>query len=443
MPTGADRGRPTPTDADREPNMSRNAILRLLALALAVSGSGGCAALTNPVADGIPVRRLPEEVFAKPRSELQEVPLNLLRISDPGEYKLDKGDLLAIVADEVLTKDGQPVPVQFNPKPNATKVAVQGVPVPVQDDGTILLPLLDPIDVRGKTLVEVRNLIVDQMVNVKQIVVKGKERVLVDLLQPRRYRVIVVREDAIQDASTFANLGLTAAVIGGSKRGSAYSLLLEPGRNDLLQALTQTGGPPGLDAKNEVVIRRGKYDPSDPAKGYVRIPLRARPNEPLTFTEADITLEDGDTVFIEARDTEVYYTAGLLGAAQVPLPRDYDLRVIEAISQVRGPLINGSFSQNAFVASAVNVGIGNPNPSLVTVVRRLPNNQQVRIRVDLNEAFRDLRENIIIMPGDIIVLQERPGEALARYFTQTFRLNTTWEAIRSPRFLGITTTNNP
>jgi hypothetical protein len=191
------------------------------------------------------------------------------------------------------------------------------------------------------------------------------------------------------------------------------------------------------------VIRRGKYDPANPAKGYVRIPLRVRPDQPITFTEADITLEDGDTVFIEARDTEVYYTAGLLGSSQLPLPRDYDLRVIEAITQVRGPLINGSFTQNAFVANAVNTGIGNPNASLVTVVRRLPNEQQILIRVDLNEAFRDMRENIIIMPGDMIVMQERPSEALVRYFTQTFRLNTTWELIRANRFLQIATSNNP
>jgi hypothetical protein len=220
-------------------------------------------------------------------------------------------------------------------------------------------------------------------------------------------------------------------------------VLLEPGRNDLLQALTQTGGPPGVDAKNEVVIRRGKYDPADPSKGYARIPLRARPDEPLQFTEADITLDDGDTVYIEARDTEVYYVAGLAGASQIPLPRDYDLRVIEALAQVRAPLINGSFNQNAFVGQAVQAGLGNPNPTLVTVVRRLPNLQQIRIRVDLNEAFRDMRENIIIMPGDIVVLQERPGEALTRYFSQTFRLNTNWITILSPRFTQTATGSNP
>jgi len=420
-----------------------NRIGLVLLLGFAACGSGGCASLTNPVADGIPVRRLPDEVFGRPKSELQQVPLNLLRINEPGEYKLDKGDVLGIVADEVLTKLDQPIPVQPIPNPNSSKTAVQGLPVPVQDDGKIVLPGLDPIDVRGKTLPQVRDLIVEEIVNKKQLVPKEKVRVLVDLIQPRRYRVLVVREDAQPYSPIYATAGTTSAVVGGVKRGAAFAILLEPGRNDLLQALTQTGGPPGLEAKNEVIIRRGKYDPADPAKGYVRIPLRVRPDQPIRFTEADITLEDGDTVSIESRDTEVYYTAGLLGSAQIPLPRDYDLRVIEAIAQVRGPLINGSFSQNAFVASAVNSGIGNPSASLVTVVRRLPNQRQILIRVDLNEAFRDLREDILIQPGDLIVMQERPSESITRYFTQTIRVATTWRSILGNRVTQTAISSNP
>jgi protein involved in polysaccharide export with SLBB domain len=420
-----------------------NRLVLLLVLAAATGGAGGCASLTNPVGDGIPVRRLPAEVFGRPKSELYQVPLNLLRINDPGDYKLDKGDVLGIIADEVVTRENQPIPVQFIQNPNSPKAVVQGVPIPVQEDGKIALPMLDPIDVRGKTVPEVRELILKQIVEVKKLVPAERARVFVDLMQPRRYRVLVVREDAQPLFPQFASSGLTSAVVGGSKRGAAFSLLLEPGRNDLLQALTQTGGPPGLEAKNEVIIRRGKYDPADPAKGYIRIPLRVRPDQPITFTEADITLQDGDTVSIEARDTEVYYTAGLLGSAQVPLPRDYDLHVIEAIAQVRGPLINGSFSQNAFVAQAVGTGIGNPNASLVTVVRRLPNNQQILIRVDLNEAFRDLRENIIIQPGDLIVMQERPSESVTRYFTQTIRVTSNWLTILGNRFSQNAVSTNP
>jgi protein involved in polysaccharide export with SLBB domain len=385
-------------------------------------------------------------VFGRPKSELQPIPLTLLRQREPDAYRLDRGDVLSVYAEDVLGVRGQQIPVQLNPNPNAPSPTIQGFPIAVQDDGTILLPDLPPINVRGKTLVEVRELIIRMITGdptlpgSKKLVVKGQEKVLVDLIQPRRYRVLVVREDTQPVLGAGGGFG---GVVGGNKKGAGFTVLLEAYNNDLLEALNRTGGPPGLDAKNEVVIRRGQYDPNDPAKGFVRIPLRARPDEPLTFTERDIILNDGDTVFIEARDTEVYYIAGLPGAAQLPLPRDYDLRVIEALAQVRAPLINGSFQNNAFVASAVNSGIGNPNPSLVTVVRHLPCGQTILIRVDVNLAFRDQRENIIILPGDYIVMQETPGEALTRYFTQTFRLNTFFTTIRRNDLIQTGTLNNP
>ena len=71
----------------------------------------------------------------------------------------------------------------------------------------------------------------------------------------------------------------------------------------------------------------------------------------------------------------------------------------------------------------MNAGIGQPSPSLCTVLRQLPDQRQIPIRVDLNRAFQDPRERILILPGDVIVLQERPGEAIGRYLTQVFRFN--------------------
>lgn len=419
--------------------------LPVFVLVAAACASGGCAALTNPVADGIPVRRLPDEVLGRPRIDLRPLPLTMLRQSEPDQYRVDEGDVLGVYAEEVLGNRGQPIPIQVNPNPTASRPMVQGYPVPVMAKGKITLPELPPLDVKGKTLPEIRDLIAAAITGdpsvpgSKQIVVKGKERVLVDLIQPRRFRVLVVREDTSPQGFT----GGPAAILGATRKGAGYSVYLEAYKNDLLEALNRTGGPPGLDAKNEVVIRRGQYDPADPTKGYVRIPLRARPEDPITFTEKDIILRDGDTVYIEARDTEVYYTAGLMGAAQIPLPRDYDLRVIQACAQIRGPLINGSFNQNAFVAQAVNTGVGFPSASLVTVVRQLPNQREIRIRVDLNQAFRDPRENILIQPGDIVVLQERPGEALTRYFTQTFRHTVTFIPVSNPRTIETAQSTNP
>ena len=140
--------------------MTRTAALLLVAAAPLF---GGCAALTNPVADGIPVRRLPEEVLGRPRADLRQVPLNLLRQTEPAEYKLDRGDVLAVVAEDVIAPATAQVPVQLpsaNPQAGGVAdTAATGFPVPVNDDGSISLPLLPSIPVKGKTLAEVEGLI--------------------------------------------------------------------------------------------------------------------------------------------------------------------------------------------------------------------------------------------------------------------------------------------
>jgi protein involved in polysaccharide export with SLBB domain len=437
--------------------MTRPAVLLLLVAGACLSG--GCAALTNPVADGIPVRRLPEEVLGRPKADLRPVPLTMLRQKEPDQYRLDKRDVLAVVAPQVLGPPEQLPPVRLPDLLNNT--AAIGYPVPVEDDGTIKLPRVRPLDVRGKTPREVEALIRQEITGqgpTKTELVKPEvaEGVSVQILQKRRYQVMVVREDSVPlPFQTTPG----QPIFGGTKKGAGFTITLQAYENDVLRALNATGGPPGLDAKNEVTIYRGAYDPANPQAlagctpeelarrlgvgNITRIPLRVYPDQPVTLRPEDIILNEGDIVYIEARDTEVYYTAGLIGAGQFPLPRDYDLDVLQAIAQVRGPLINGTFTQNAFVPNAVQSGIGNPNASLCTVLRQLPNGTQIPIAVDLNRAFRDPRERILIRPGDWIVLQERPGEALARYISQTIRFTTTIESIKSPNLQQVITGSNP
>ncbi|MCA9067664.1 MAG: hypothetical protein KDA84_01990, partial [Planctomycetaceae bacterium] len=45
----------------------------------------------------------------------------------------------------------------------------------------------------------------------------------------------------------------------------------------------------------------------------IRIPMRVYPGEHLPFAEPDIILQDGDIVFVESRETEFFFTGGLLG----------------------------------------------------------------------------------------------------------------------------------
>jgi hypothetical protein len=63
-----------------------------------------------------------------------------------------------------------------------------------------------------------------------------------------------------------------------------------------------------------------------------RISLRMKPSDPVPFRPEDVILQRGDVVFIEARDTEVWYSGGLMPPAEHVLPRDRDLDVVQAVA---------------------------------------------------------------------------------------------------------------
>jgi protein involved in polysaccharide export with SLBB domain len=411
---------------------------RVFALVLlAAVLSGGCAAVSNPVADGIPVRRLPAEVLGRAKADLQPIPFTVLKQREADKYLLDKGDTLAIIADNVIGLPTVQPPVSLPDPMNPTSAV--GYPTPVGDDGSISLPGLPPIKVKGKTLAEVEELIKDVASGKNggpNLIQRDKARVTVQILRKRTYSITVVREDTQPVPLT----GASGALLGTNKRGSGFTLRLQAGENDVLRALNATGGPPGLDAKNEILIEH-----SDPARPVTRIPLRLYPEQHLNLCEDDVILRDGDVVKIESRDTstEVFYAAGVAGSRQFTLPRDYDLDVLQALTLVGAPIANGGFTQNAFVGQAVNSGLGSPSPALLTVLRPLGNGRQVPIRVDLNLALKDPRERIRVMPGDVLVMQERPGDAVARYLSQTFKLNTTIQTATGGSLTQSITGSNP
>src|SRR5207253_10922070 len=110
--------------------------------------------------------------------------------------------------------------------------------------------------------------------------------------------------------------------------------------------------------------------------------------EPLPFRPEDVVLRNGDIVFIESRETELFYTAGLLPVGEYVLPRDYDLDVVEAVARVKGPLLNGGFNQNnQFASQLIASGLGGPSPSLLTVLRKTGCGRQPTIRGDLHRAL--------------------------------------------------------
>jgi protein involved in polysaccharide export with SLBB domain len=453
------------------------ALLRLAPLLCGLLSS--CAALTNPVANGLPVRRLPPELMAVPKEGTRPLPLTLLRQKPPDTYRLGPHDVLGIWIEGVLGERNQLPPVTSITEAHNLPPAV-GFPITIRSDGTISLPYIEPVSLQGLSIEEAQKAI--RAAYLKAAILKeGRERVLVTLLRRRVEQILVFREDATTGAvgpgtgqgtgAGTRSFGVTLAP-GGTpsslRRGTGFAVDLPAYENDVLHALAQTGGLPGLDAVNEVVIQRGYFpEASDRemllqelhtppggtsphstgtapgAEQTVRIPLRLRPGDVPSIRPEDIALHTGDIVYIAAREAEYFYTGGLLPPGQFVVPRDYDLDVVQAISLVGGPMVSGGLNPINLSGTFVQNGIGFPNPSLVSVIRRTPGGGQVDIRVDLNRALRDPRERILIQPKDVIILQQTPLEAMTQYFTAVFKFNFNWLAIHGPHETGTTTVAVP
>ena len=402
-------------------------------------GLSGCTSVISPI-NAIPAERVPPQFLAEPQANKRPIDVSLLRHVPPPSYILDKDDILGVFVEGVLGNADEPPPVTI-PDPQSDLSPGIGFPIPVRDDGTISLPLIDPIPVRGLTVGQVEQ-IVKRTYKEEAILVEAK--VIVTLLRKRTFRVFVVRQD--NQAVNNGQLGLqqrTRGVFDRSDLSSRGSVLQLPAyENDVLNALSQTGGLPGLNAKAEVTILRGdnlqteerfrqiqqtyangSFDPSlvNPAvinnENATTIPLRVGPGEVPNFRPEDVILRDGDVVYVESRETDVYYTGGLLGGGEWPVPRDYDLDVLGAVA-LAGQGIgvgNAQRSANGIVGGASQIP-----PTELIVLRRLPGDRQLAIRVDLTQAINDPQARLLIAPGDTLLLRFSPEEEALNFAISTF-----------------------
>ena len=127
----------------------------------------GCASVTNPVAEGVPVRRLPPVLLGESRESLRLIPLNLLRQKPPEVYQSAKGDILGIYIEGVLGERNQAPPVRF--PENGNLPPALGFPIPVRENGTISLPLIEPVEVRGLSITQAEDKVRDAYTVKKQI----------------------------------------------------------------------------------------------------------------------------------------------------------------------------------------------------------------------------------------------------------------------------------
>ncbi len=418
---------------------------------LGLCGSG-CTALISPI-QTIPASRVPPELLAVPVANDRIIDYPRLRQTEPEDYILDKDDVLGIHIEGLfagIDPNAPQIPPVTMPEPGSDLSPGIGLPYPIRDDGTISMPFVGPIAVKGLTLAQAEE-VVGRVYVEKELLVEGR-RPIVSLMRKRTYKVFVIRQDNIfgggGGGNNIAGFQMSRQAISErtdlSSRG--YVLQLPAYRNDLLNALSETGGMPGVNAKAEVkILRSGKLDPrkrdevlrefylrhgtSNIAgalpelpedENVVRIPLRLKPGQFPQFNEQDIILKEGDVVLVETRETEVYYTGGLLFPGEFLLPRDKDTDVLNAIA-IAGTGV-GAFQQrgNSGFAGGLSGGIGSVPPSQLIIMRPLPGNRQIAIEVDLTRAINDPRERILIQAGDTLILRHKPREELLNFSIGTF-----------------------
>ena len=415
--------------------------LTTLMVMLAVVTVTGCRSM-----NAIPVSRVPRDILqAQLKDDFEDISMLRLRQDPPENYLLGPGDVLGIYIKGVLGATDELPPIHF--PEDANRAPAIGFPVPVREDGTLALPFVDPIPVQGLSLVDATQAILDAFTYPRVIVQKEQDPVIVTLMQKRKIRVMVIREES-------------GGQFGVSKRGTGHVVDLPAYENDVLRALSETGGMPGTDAKNEVLIYRGmftdgvNYDqvmnsicmdncqdpcfcneaPMPDPPNVTRIPLRYHPSNPPSFDQEDVILGEGDIVIIRSRDEETFYTAGVLGGGEHRLPRDKDLDIIGAIAIAGGPLgsigtgvggLGNNGGANGRGGGGGGGGQGNQycQPSEAIVIRALPCGGQIAIKINLNRALQNRSERILIKPGDVIVLRYTLAEEIGNVALNLIQFN--------------------
>lgn len=338
-------------------------------------------------------QELPPGLLINSAEQQPRLRMEMLGSLGHGPHHIVAGDVLDLTVPD-LYEENKPVTV----------------PLRVAADGTVRLPLAGPVRVASLTLSDSEQVIGRTFVT--QAVLKRGD-VVVALHQPGKVRV---------------------NVLGAVTHPGQYDL--NPGETDLLSALLTAGGVT-QEAGSHLEIRHSLPEPdnsrphakitgllvgrpaTEPAS-RTRLPEvepAGRPKEPrevrfvLTSNRdrqtlsRGVPLRSGDTVYVEERKLSPIYVVGLVNKpGEFRFPPDGHLRVLEAIG------LAGGVDRTSL-------------PTKVVIVRKKPDQSgMVAIRVDLDDAKRDLQQNICLMPGDTVSVEETVQSYMRGLLRGAFRI---------------------
>ncbi len=283
------------------------------------------------------------------------------------EYRLDGGDLLAIIVDGILG-NFTTAPVHMPSRYGDDVAPSLGYPVPVRADGTVNLPLIDPILVRGLTVAEAQKKI-SRIYRDKKML-NRKNQVMVSLMRKRTVSMTVIHDEPLHPA-TLASPNLAYSAYR-TPRKLVTSVTLPADQADRLTVLGKAGAAIDLDAEILTLHHSGRR--------------RHR---------RDAQLPNGAVIESKSAPVDFFYTGGRLPANRLPIPKG-GLTVAQAVA-----MSGGSLGQSPFGASDL------------YVVRHARGGQQSATRINMRGPGSSAR----VLPGDALILRQTPNELLTRILT--------------------------
>ncbi len=189
-----------------------------------------------------------------------------------------------------VTGDFAKAPVHMPKKGDGTLPAV-GHPMVVLRDGTLPMPLINPVNVRGMTVIQARDAVAKAYL--AEDVLNKKNQVTLSLMRKRTVNVSVLHDDPANAMRSVSQVKLPAD------------------RANVLNAMVESGP---FDSKAAVSVINGRGQ----------------------RTSGRTQLTDGDVVQLKSAPSGSFFTGGSLRGGEFSLPRGRSVNALQAMSITGG-----------------------------------------------------------------------------------------------------------
>ena len=221
------------------------------------------------------------------------------------KYRLDSGDVVAVIIDHLLG-DFSSTPIHMPCGDTDGTLPANGHPMLVLPDGTLPLPVIDPLSVRGLTVTAARDKVATAYL--EQDILKDKNQVLLTLLRKRTVSVNVIHNTN------------------------------KPG----IRRVSRVKLPAGRAGVLEAIVQSSPFDP----RGNVTVFGASRLGQGPAV--AGSRLMPGDMIVLSSNNAGHFFTGGLLAGNTHALPSGRLLNALNAIS-LAGGLPHGHLGRVALV----------------------------------------------------------------------------------------------